>query len=244
MIRQFKKTLLTYESNALVQNDMAESLITLLKNKTGIAYNRTLEIGCGTGLLTKKIINDFAINELFLNDIIDKYDTLIQKRVHKNFIIVQGDIEELSNIPDNLDLIISNATFQWIDDQPALISKLETKLNNNGILAFTSFGRDHFNEIKALTNIGLDYIDCDFYKTLNKYELIHCSTETTQLWFPDPVSVLHHIKFSGVNGIETPKWTKGKLDAFCKSYIKRFNTLKGVPLTYNPTFIILKKKAV
>ncbi len=244
MLRQFTRTLSTYESNALVQNDMAEKLISLITEKAGITHNRTLEVGCGTGLLTKKFVNEFAINELYLNDLISDFDTYIKKRVHDEFEVINGDIEEINSFPNDFDLIISNATFQWFNDTKKTIEKLHSHLKQNGILAFTTFGQSHFKEIKEITNITLDYLPESFYKELSsdKFDLLHYSSEIVHLWFPDPISVLHHIKYSGVNGIETPKWTRSTLNTFCKNYEKKFTSPKGVSLSYQPVFVLLKKK--
>ena len=52
--KRFKKGLKTYNKNAVVQKKMAENLIKLIDENTEV--DSILEIGCGTGVLTDKII--------------------------------------------------------------------------------------------------------------------------------------------------------------------------------------------
>ena len=46
---RFRKCLKTYDDNAIVQKIMAQNLVSELEQKK---YNKVLEIGCGTGILT------------------------------------------------------------------------------------------------------------------------------------------------------------------------------------------------
>lgn len=51
--KRFAKNLNTYNDNAKIQKIMAEKLVSLSDRKD---YDSILEIGCGTGLLTEKVL--------------------------------------------------------------------------------------------------------------------------------------------------------------------------------------------
>ena len=59
---RFKKSLLTYSDNAIIQNQMAKELLIKLNELKGNKFNKILEIGCGTGVLTKKMDVPFILH--------------------------------------------------------------------------------------------------------------------------------------------------------------------------------------
>lgn len=56
-----------------------------------------------------------------------------------------------------MNLIISNAMFQWFDNLEKSIDKIKFSLDKNGILAFSTFGLDNYKEITSLTGLTLKY---------------------------------------------------------------------------------------
>ena len=62
--KHFEKSMKDYEKNAIVQSMMASKMmIELCKISTDFEY--VLELGCGTGLLTKKILNDLKFKKYY-----------------------------------------------------------------------------------------------------------------------------------------------------------------------------------
>ena len=81
---RFKKSLKTYDENAFVQKTVAEKLVNLLPCKD---FSNILEIGCGSGILTK-IINEKYNPELYvINDIVAECEKYIKKTPIMNYII-------------------------------------------------------------------------------------------------------------------------------------------------------------
>ena len=74
------------------------------------------------------------------------------------------------------------------------------------------------------------------------FEIV-CFEENVQtLCFNTPLDVLKHIKNSGTNGIKPLNWTVSKLKHFEDYYKKCFGMNDKVTLTYNPVYVVLKKK--
>ena len=73
------------------------------------------------------------------------------------------------------------------------------------------------------------------------FEVIKAKETTEELLFNSPVEVLKHMRLTGVNAISESSWTKRDLNKFCKSYENFMQNNKYI-LTYNPYYIVLKKK--
>lgn len=222
--KRFKKSLKTYNDNAIVQKKMAERLINMLPVKK---FNSIFEIGCSTGVLTEKIKKNLQFNEFICNDIVKESKLYIDKIIEKNNFIF-GDIEEIE-INKKFDLIISNAALQWCNNPAKVIDKLISSLKKNGILAVSIFGSNNLKEIKTILDIKNDNLI-----NINGIE------ETEIVYFNNPIEVLKHIKSTGANALIEYQFTKTRLKFFEEQYKKLYSKDNKVFLTYKPLYIIKK----
>lgn len=221
IIKRFKRSLSTYDDNAQIQEIMATNLISLLPQKT---FNSILEIGCGTGILTKKCVENLKFTNYTANDIVEECQNYTHK-INPNINFLKGDITTI-DLPQKYDLIISNAVFQWFDSPNETITKLKQNLSPNGILLFSTFGNKNFYELKEILNISIDY---PLTNNIHKEEIY-------ELTFPNCHEMLKHIKNTGVNAITEYKLTRKKLDELNNKFIENYGQVK---LTYNPIYVIL-----
>lgn len=240
--KRFSKNLSTYSQNATVQRQMADILLSYLIEHKGINFNKCLEMGCGSGFLTEKIFKKISLDELFANDIVE--NSLNQAKISSDKIKnLYGDCESII-FPSNLDLVISNATFQWIKDFPSLCDKIHSNLKLNGIFAFTTFGKENFHQIKTITDKSLNYYEkSEIENILSKnFKILHSQSETINLEFDSAQEILNHLKLCGVNSLEATKWTRNNLKIFGDKYNKFFRNDAGkLILTYNPMYFICAK---
>lgn len=243
----FTKGSETYNNEALIQKKIAAKLAHLLLNLGFEKFEQVLEIGCGTGFLTKQIINNFSFQEYYLNDLVNKTVNEIitpSPIAIKNLKFIKGDAETIS-FPENMDAIVSTSTFQWFNFLEEFISKMQKLLKKKGVFAFSTFGPNNYKEIKSTLNIGLSYKSKEeIERILNaNFEIIHSEEWTEQKHFNSPTEVLKHMKLTGVNGVKTSYIGKERLTKFHNDYVRLFsNTLNQVSLTYNPIIIIAKQK--
>ena len=132
-------------------------------------------------------------------------------------------------------MIISNATFQWIENLEPFIEKLKKQLTQNGELIFSTFGEDNLKEITNITNVGLNYYSLENLKNIfTPSEIIE---EKLTLEFNSAKDVLKHLKLTGVNSIKSKHWTKSDLINFENKYHEICPN--KIQLTYHPIYIKL-----
>jgi malonyl-CoA O-methyltransferase len=240
--KRFARSLKTYAEHALVQKAIAERLLFELSTIAGDKFERIFEIGCGSGITTRQIVKMFEYEKLYLNDLVDECANLSLKSPNTEFI--RGDIENIPALPQNIDLIISNATFQWLDHLPKVLQQLAGTLNPAGVLAFSTFGPQNACEITKLTGKTLNYLSAPELKNaVGKYFEISCYHENIRkVHFEHPMDVLRHLQKTGVTAVSKQIWTKSDLQNFIKRYIESNETESGVSLTYHPIIIIANVK--
>ena len=245
--QRFARSIKTYPANASVQSDIAETLLEKLIESAGNNFSEIIEVGCGTGLLTSQLIKKITYDKIYLNDMVQQCHFVSEQTTNSRFIC--GDIERIeniNNIPENAkaDLIISNATFQWLHETDKTFEKFANWLDDNGILAFSTFGPDNLKEISQLTGVSLGYHCADELKNLlsKNYSVLSYCEKKHHCKFPDPQSVLKHLKQTGVTATSNTQWSKENLQQFIKDYQLNFAQDDGVILTYHSMVVIAQVK--
>lgn len=234
---QFEKSLDTYNKNAVVQQIMAEKLVEeTAKIKTD--YNNILELGSGAGLLTKELIKKLSFKTYSANDLVEKSKSYVSKII-PDTVFYCGNAQRIKP-SKKMDLIISNAMFQWFKDLEKVSSVYKNLLNKGGILAFSTFSPENFKEIRELTGLTLDYKSLQEIKNIfaKNYEVIHLEEFTHTLSFTTPLELLAHMKNTGVNSLTAQHWTFKEVKDFCDKY-KALHP--NISLTYSPIIVICKK---
>lgn len=240
--KRFARSLKTYAEHALVQKSTAERLLFELSTIAGDKFERMFEIGCGSGIMTREIVKMFDYEKFYLNDLVDECVKLCSQSPNTEFI--GGDIENIPALPENLDLIISNATFQWLDHLPKVLEQLAGILNPNGALAFSTFGPRNACEVTELTGKTLNYLAAPELKAaVEKHFEISCYHENIRkIHFDHPMDVLRHLQKTGVTAVSKQIWTKSDLQNFVERYIESNDAESGVTLTYHPIIVIANLK--
>jgi malonyl-CoA O-methyltransferase len=152
----------TYDQYASVQKKMGERLLKQLTlKKSGTSSMNILEIGCGTGYLTAKLLQQFPKATIMAIDLAPGMIELAKQRIADERIrFLCGDIEEME-LNERYDLIISNATFQWLNHLEKTLSRLSSLLKREGMILFSTFGDKTFYELhtsfyRALQTLGID----------------------------------------------------------------------------------------
>ena len=235
--KRFAKNLDTYNDNAKIQKKMAERLLSFLNRKD---FNDILEIGCGTGFLTQLVNDSFNFNTYTANDIVESCEKYV-KEINPKINFIPADIEKaVENSDKKYDLIISNAAFQWVENLESFIKLLVSKLNEGGILLFSTFGPENFREVNFVLGKTLPYYSANELQEIVKDYKNIVEQEMHVMAFKTPKDILKHIKSTGVNALEMVSWTKSDMQKFENGYN---NFCSGIPtLTYHPIYVKIENK--
>ncbi|HEF1935723.1 TPA: malonyl-ACP O-methyltransferase BioC, partial [Campylobacter jejuni] len=210
-----------YEKHAKVQDFMGLKLCEILKNLRISHFEKVFEFGCGRGELSKKLQNFITFDEYLKNDILD---------FKENSSILIFDMNEIAKqdlSKEKFDLIVSNATLQWLDLK-RIIPSLRDMLNQNGILLLSTFAEQNLKEIKQSTGFGLNYFSLNELEQIFKvyFNEVKITQELIKLSFDNALDVFRHLKLSGVNSLGFYPLNKG----FLKEFEEKFQN----KLTYHP----------
>lgn len=240
---RFAKAASNYQSAAIAQYEIAKKMIRLMQENIQLRPQKVLEIGCGTGLFSRLILQHIKPKKMVLNDICPEMMPEVMDILTSSHTFICADAETYA-FPKDINLIASCSTIQWFNNPRAFFESCYESLPDSGILAFSTFGHDNMHEINATAHVGLTYRSKSELiaelLALN-YKILVAQEEHLKLHFESPLQVLVHLKQTGVTGIKNHRWTKGKLRAFCDKYTSHYGTEEGVSLTYHPIYIIAIK---
>ncbi len=237
--KRFREALGSYEKAALVQAEMAESLLSTVK-ALGLSPSRVLEIGAGTGLFTRKFLAAGPKCSLYLaSDIVPECGPFFEAlRCH--FIVADGERPPFR--AGSFDLVVSNATFQWFLSLGEAFKKLAELLTPGGILAFTTFGPATMAETMpperppALKPTGeILALGAPYFKPLR------AKSWRKVLYFRTPKEVLEHIRKTGAQGFLNHVWSFKDYRLWARRY-ESFRTERGYPLTFEPILMVWRRR--
>ncbi|MGU3376883.1 methyltransferase domain-containing protein [Chryseobacterium sp. M5A1_1a] len=107
-------------------------LLNLVESRTGISV---IDLGCGTGELTSKLL-DYLEDSRVLG--IDSSEEMLEKAAQfktSRLTFEKRSIEEQLHLGDTYDLVISNAAIQWCNNHMELFPRIISKVKERGQLA-------------------------------------------------------------------------------------------------------------
>lgn len=241
---RFHKAKPTYTQNATIQQEMQYTLLQMLSKhcpKRNLA--NVLELGSGNGILCQKLLQIFDFESFLAVDLVDfsREFAEIGQKTKSKIKFLQADFEDfnaLQSVQPTLkyDLILSNAAIQWVH-QPSFLPKLNALLSPNGFLAFSTFGKENYKELRELSSVGLEYLNLeDYAKILGvNFEILESFADKKQLRFSNALEVFRHLQSTGVNSL---KHDFSLHKTHLKAYQERFCNV----LTYHCLYVVAKNR--
>jgi len=154
VVRSFDHAAANYEKFAALQREVAKRLDEHL-TYTKIMPQRMVDIGCGTGFLSKRLRERYPKADLLALDIAPSMAAVCQQQIGKRRfpwqqrrMVVCGDAIELPLKDGCCDLVASNLTMQWLPDPAAMLREMRRILAPDGLLIFSTFGRNTLHELR------------------------------------------------------------------------------------------------
>ena len=151
----------TYDQHNHVQNNVALGLADELPD---FDKPSVLEIGCGTGALTQRLLTKYKNGSFHITDISMQMVEHARSRVNStacvNWDVMDGEHPQLDR---RYDLIVSNMAFQWFIDIEQALERLRKLLRPDGVLLYTVPASSCFEEwTSALSALSLPIGVLDF----------------------------------------------------------------------------------
>ena len=142
--KSFDECVDAYETDSKIQAFAACQFAQYLPN---LECPKILEIGCGTGILTNKLLDKYQDGKFHITDIssnmVERARSNINKNSAVNWTVMDGENPSCS---EKFDLIVSNMSFQWFEKPKESLEKLCKFLNPNGKIFYTVPGKHCFKE--------------------------------------------------------------------------------------------------
>lgn len=218
----------TYDENAIVQREMVESLVAMLG---GGRFENILEVGAGTGLLSRALESQVPHKQL------TKWDLSAQQPD-----VVECDAEsKIRNCQTGqYDLIISASAIQWFHSPATFVMECDRVLSPKGVLAIATYAPGTFCELSQAGIKGIDYLDEPTWRDVlerGNWSSFSINKQQRTLAFSSPLEVFRHIKHTGVNAIGS----SGRNIAALQKLLRDYPLKDGSnPLTYCPIFLLAR----
>ncbi|MGD0338395.1 MAG: methyltransferase domain-containing protein [Bacteroidota bacterium] len=256
-----------YRETSIIQKSAAETLFSLLDLKDG---ESVLDIGCGTGNLTKKIFDithgrtvGIDPSKGMIDESIKSYGNIMEFRMMR--------AEDL-DFKNEFDAVFCNSTFQWIRDVDKVTANFYRALKNKGRVGIQAPGRRQYcpNFIAAVSEVLKNPGTREYFRNFKHPWFFRDSADEYSQYF---IRQGFHIALSEIQTMETyhsPEETyeifasgaiAGYLnkeyypDGFDESYKKEFERIVKdsfykqagsdgkVKLVFNRIFLIAEKSA-
>ena len=157
VVRNFSRDPAAYERQARAQRRAAASLAgCIVAHFAGRPPPaRILELGCGTGFLSRRIATAWPDADLTLSDISPAMVEFCRLRLHRACRNRSGQIDfavcnAADTIPDGpFDLITAALMAQWTPGLTPMLSRWRRQLSPTGAIAFSTLTADTFADIRT-----------------------------------------------------------------------------------------------
>lgn len=234
-----------YEDSAGVQRIVAETVAQLAAQRRVQPMARILEVGCGTGFLTRHIRTQWPDAELAVSDLAPEMvgQAARNPMLSASFFTMDGEWPCFEG--EWFDLILSSLAFQWFADLPGALERLFALLRPGGSLIFSTMAERSFAEWRAaheacgLTAGTPDYPSLDALKAVvARYPDGAAFDEEYAVEFGSGRGFLKHLK--GIGATVAAEGREPLSAAQMRKVVRRFEEA-GARATYHVGFVRLSR---
>lgn len=230
---RFSAAIDTYDEAATVQRRIAGRIASEIPQEI---RGEVIEIGCGTGLSTKKLLEIHPAVKLTAIDIQPTPDICGHS-------VIRADGETwLRSVPDSsTGMVYSVSAIQWFNSQSRFFREALRLLRPGGTLLVSTFGSLTMRELReaGINTRHYSAPEAIAAALTEGWDEVRIESEIITLSFGSPREVLAHLRATGVNALPSNN-PVADARALLQSY--PIDSEGIAPLTYQPVYITARKK--
>jgi len=247
----FGRSVSDYHEQANVQKEVADRLIASLEPWRDILPpGPILEVGCGTGFVTRGIVDLYPKREKIITDLSDEMVSFCKDRFRsaENITFHQLDAEELETDEPEYGMTVCGFAAQWFKDPALTLGKLMEATKPGGLLLASFPGSESFPEWKErCEELGIPFTGNALPDT--EEMVIKMSTGPVQVdYYEDTVtqkfpSALHFFRHLKTIGAATHKNGRALNSAEMKMLINHWDDHSegDIRVSYHVVFLAVKR---
>lgn len=235
---RFASASLSYETEAEVQMKVADTIMAAaLPELTDTAGKKIIEVGSGTGVLTRKYQPEFSNSHLQLWDLAPSEVAALNGNIID---IGNCDAElEIRRLPDaSVNILFSSSTIQWFNSPRRFLEEVVRILSPGGKAFISCYIEGTVPEISRLDGVSpMHYPQLD--DKLSQLPSSECETFTQEfeITFDTAAGALAHMRATGVNSL-----ARNTMPISVTRRLMQMLTVDGrAVLKFNTKFIIIRK---
>ena len=247
--RGFSTSAISYDANSGLHRQIADKLLSQAVNIP--VARAVLDVGCGTGYLTRRLKEIFPQSKVVGLDFSQRMLDLAKLK-NNDITWVLGDGHQLPFVDASFDLLISNLAYQWSPDLSMAFGEARRVIPPGGVMVCTLFGYNTCQELFRSLNEAKggsllfsrlpDALKVKEALTLAGFKdpLVKC--EQIKIEFKDMPELTAWLKSIGANNLPREGYIgRDLLDRAAAIYRERFAYLNGVQATFEVIRIYVQK---
>jgi len=203
----FSKAASRYDQFAQLQRDIGNKLFASLEMRHP---GNCLDLGCGTGYFSEKLLNKVKINSVICFDLSVGMLNFLQDNRNLAVNCVQGDMDLLPFAENQFSSIFSNLAVQWSSDLYSMLIQLKRILKSGGELNFSTLLAGSLKELSDAWLTVDHYPHTNTFLTLTNiqemlesigFSEVSIKTETITLYYKNVLEVMRDLKGIGANQV-------------------------------------------
>lgn len=248
MVAAFNQAATEYDSVAVLQQEVGASMLQRL-DYIKIKPQKILDLGAGTGFMTKQIAERFPDAEIYALDVAEQMLQYNREQTENKLNYICADLNKIP-LPDNsIDFIYSNMVIHWVKNIDHALLEIRRVLTPEGLILFSTLGPDTLKELRA------SWAKVDDYTHVNNFMDLHdvgdamlrakfsdpvMDAEYIQLLYRDVKTLMQELKAIGAHNVNSKRnkglTGKNKLKTMLAAYEEFKNSDGFYPATYEVVY--------
>lgn len=239
----------SYDGLATLQRQVGQDLLALFD--VNFTNNIVMDIGCGTGFLTKELMLASSVRKMYALDI--AYSMLEATRIKLEHLetvhYICADAELIPLQKQAVDKIVSNLALQWCQNLTQVFEGFNHALKPGGQLVFSTFGPATLQELKQAWSEVDDYTHVNEFYTVDEltvflqqagFDDIQIESKCYLSNYQAVIELMRELKGIGaknmLSGRNKNTTSKTQMQNMINAY-EKYRINKLIPATYEIIFV-------